>query len=621
MSTIRIDIASEFKDTGFKKAQKSTTALDKSFNRLGKTAAKTFVAIAGFRALKQSAIAFAEEEKAANKLATSLRNLGLAYNTRPIEEYLEVTEKATGISKDLLSPAITQLISVTLDAGKSMNLLNLAMDISTATGKDLSAITTALTRAYKGNFASLGKLQQSYTTAELEAMGFSAAIEKLQDQFSGAAQQNAQTYSGKIDKLTIAFGDLKEEIGKGILAFLESLGDGDYDKGLQKLVNFGSAIGDVFRRAGVSIEYTRALLGSGLRIDAEEQRRLDEIRSRFANPQAAENRRSNSPSANRQFLADYRRQQQLQRKIEEDRKKAAALAAAKEKKAQAERLKREREAQQLKRAGSVFDMENIQIVAAMQNRVSEENRIRLIALLALNQENAEVADKATQAILLMQKPALEALGITLKAGDTATDVINKILAAQTKLFLLNTGIATIPKAKNPFEDWDSILDRLLSKINAIKGAINGFGGNQGGGGGGGGGAGGGGNGGGGGGSNTTITANPTDPAGVSIVMGGGNVANPFDTFTVNGATIIANSGTVLSGQADDSPNEAAARQRVADIFETINTFGRGGFNPTNVTVNVAGNVMSNDDLIQVITEGLYEVQKRGQSITLNAVAL
>jgi uncharacterized membrane protein YgcG len=621
MSTIRIDIASEFKDTGFKKAQKSTTALDKSFNRLGKTAAKTFVAIAGFRALKQSAIAFAEEEKAANKLATSLRNLGLAYNTRPIEEYLEVTEKATGISKDLLSPAITQLISVTLDAGKSMNLLNLAMDISTATGKDLSAITTALTRAYKGNFASLGKLQQSYTTAELEAMGFSAAIEKLQDQFSGAAQQNAQTYSGKIDKLTIAFGDLKEEIGKGILAFLESLGDGDYDKGLQKLVNFGSAIGDVFRRAGVSIEYTRALLGSGLRIDAEEQRRLDEIRSRFANPQAAENRRSNSPSANRQFLADYRRQQQLQRKIEEDRKKAAALAAAKEKKAQAERLKREREAQQLKRAGSVFDMENIQIVAAMQNRVSEENRIRLIALLALNQENAEVADKATQAILLMQKPALEALGITLKAGDTATDVINKILAAQTKLFLLNTGIATIPKAKNPFEDWDSILDRLLSKINAIKGAINGFGGNQGGGGGGGGGAGGGGNGGGGGGSNATITANPTDPAGVSIVMGGGNVANPFDTFTVNGATIIANSGTVLSGQADDSPNETAARQRIADIFETIGTFGAGGFNATNVTVNVAGNVMSNDDLIQVITEGLYEVQKRGQSITLNAVAL
>lgn len=620
MSTIRIDIASEFKDTGFKKAQKSTTALDKSFNRLGKTAAKTFVAIAGFRALKQSAIAFAEEEKAANKLATSLRNLGLAYNTRPIEEYLEVTEKATGISKDLLSPAITQLISVTLDAGKSMNLLNLAMDISTATGKDLSAITTALTRAYKGNFASLGKLQQSYTTAELEAMGFSAAIEKLQDQFSGAAQQNAQTYSGKIDKLTIAFGDLKEEIGKGILAFLESLGDGDYDKGLQKLVNFGSAIGDVFRRAGVSIEYTRALLGSGLRIDAEEQRRLDEIRSRFANPQAAENRRSNSPSANRQFLADYRRQQQLQRKIEEDRKKAAALAAAKEKKAQAERLKREREAQQLKRAGSVFDMENIQIVAAMQNRVSEENRIRLIALLALNQENAEVADKATQAILLMQKPALEALGITLKAGDTATDVINKILAAQTKLFLLNTGIATIPKAKNPFEDWDAILDRLLSKINAIKGAINGFGGNQGGGGGNGG-AGGGGNGGGGGGSNTTITANPTDPAGVSIVMGGGNVANPFDTFTVNGATIIANSGTVLSGQADDSPNETAARQRIADIFETIGTFGAGGFNATNVTVNVAGNVMSNDDLIQVITEGLYEVQKRGQSITLNAVAL
>jgi hypothetical protein len=104
-------------------------------------------------------------------------------------------------------------------------------------------------------------------------------------------------------------------------------------------------------------------------------------------------------------------------------------------------------------------------------------------------------------------------------------------------------------------------------------------------------------------------------------MPGGVTANPFNTFTVNGATIIANSGTVMSGRADDSPNEANARQRIADIFSTIGTFGAGGFNPANVTVNVAGNVMSNDDLIQVITEGLYEVQKRGQSITLNAVAL
>ncbi len=172
MSNIRIDIASEFKDKGFKAAEKRTTSLNRKFDNLTRSARRTFIAIAGFQALRRSVEAFAAEDKAANKLAASLRNLGLAYNTRAIEEYLESSEKATAINKDQLSPAIAQLISTTLDAQKSMSLLNLAMDISTSTGRDLSSVTTALSRAYNGNFTSLGKLQTAYTAAELEAMGF-----------------------------------------------------------------------------------------------------------------------------------------------------------------------------------------------------------------------------------------------------------------------------------------------------------------------------------------------------------------------------------------------------------------------------------------------------------------
>jgi len=620
MAEVRIDIASEFKEAGFKKAQKSTDKLNKSFDGLARQARRTFIAIAGFQALKKSVQAFIAEDKAAVKLAQSLRNLGLAYNTSAIEDYLEKTEKATAISKDELSPAITQLISTTLDAKQSMQLLSVAMDISASTGKDLGSVTTALSRAYNGNYASLGKLQTAYTTAELEAMGFNTAITTLSRQFAGSAAANADSYAGKVELLKIAFGDASEELGKGIIGGLEQLNNGNYTKGLEAIVKIGGFIGDVFRRAGLTIRYTKELLSTGFRIDEEERRKLEEIRALFDNPMAAANRTANNPAANRKFLADMKKQQDLQKKIELDRKKAAALAAKTEK----ERAKREKEALQLKRAGTVFDLENIQIIAALQNRVTEENRLRLTALLAIQNENADAADKLTQAVLLMQSPMLNNLGITVKTGDNATDVINKIINAQTKLFLLNTGIANLPKAKNPFEDWDTILDRLLGKINAIKNAINGFGSGNGGGNGaggsGGGGSAGGGNGGGGGGSGTGITANPTDPAGVSIITGNGT-ANPFDTFNVGGATIIANSGVVLSGKADDTPNEAAARQRIADIFETIGTFGPQGFQATNVTVNVAGNVMSNDDLIQVITEGLYEVQKRGQSITLNAVAL
>ena len=82
------------------------------------------------------------------------------------------------------------------------------MDISASTGRDLTSITTALSRAYNGNYASLGKLQTAFTSAELEAMGFEASVSALNTQFAGAAKNNADTYAGKIDKMKIAFGDL-----------------------------------------------------------------------------------------------------------------------------------------------------------------------------------------------------------------------------------------------------------------------------------------------------------------------------------------------------------------------------------------------------------------------------
>lgn len=408
MSNIRIDIASEFKDKGFKAAEKRTTSLNRKFDNLARTAKRTFIAIAGIQALKRSVIAFAEEDRAANKLEASLRNLGLAYNTQAIEDYLEKSEKATAISKDELSPAIAGLLSTTLDAEKSMRLLNLAMDISASTGRDLTSITTALSRAYNGNYASLGKLQTAFTSAELEAMGFEASVSALNTQFAGAAKNNADTYAGKIDKMKIAFGDLAEEVGAGIVAFLESLGDGDYDKGLQKLVDFGTAIGNVFRRAGLTIEYTKALLNTGFRIDAGEQFKLDELRAQLANPQMGEF------GVNRGNLQNYAKQLELQKKIVREREKAAKLTE-KDKKNQAA----------LAKAKGVFDLEKIQIEAALRGKITEEERTRLLLMKAILAED----------------------------GATATALADKLKEIQKQTTDLATSLTNL-KAGNPFSEWD-----------------------------------------------------------------------------------------------------------------------------------------------------------------------
>lgn len=593
MSNIRIDIASEFKDKGFKAAEKRTTSLNRKFDNLTRSARRTFIAIAGFQALRRSVEAFAAEDKAANKLAASLRNLGLAYNTRAIEEYLESSEKATAINKDQLSPAIAQLISTTLDAQKSMSLLNLAMDISTSTGRDLSSVTTALSRAYNGNFTSLGKLQTAYTAAELEAMGFNKSIEALSTQFSGAAQKNATTYSGKIELLKIAFGDVAEEIGKGILSFLTSLGQGDYNKGLQKLVDFGSAIGDVFRRAGVSIEYTKALLSTGFRVDEEEMRKLDEIRARFNNPQAAANRVANSSAANRQFLADYRKQQTLQKKIEADRKKAAALAA----KAEKEKAKREREAQMLKRAGTIFDLENIQIVAALQGQIDGEQRLRLVALLALNNGIAEAAEKAASAVVALNAPALANLGVIVRTGDTIETIIGKLINAQARVALVDIGISNIPKAKNPFEAWDKVFKDIIFNLDTIAEKLKKM---------------------------PSVSAN----AQTGITTAPGTITLAPSPTDRNAPTPIFPAQPSI-GEGPGKPYLQNLSPDLQDIFAGLGInsktlfdlqIGAENDNPM-VIVNVQGSVTTQGDLVEAITDSLYKYQKSGKSILVGSVEL
>lgn len=631
MSNIRIDIASEFKDKGFKQADKATTGLDKTLKQLGKTLVAVFSVQQVTAFAKASVKAFADDQKAATRLSTTLNNLGLAFEDPRVKTFISNLEATTGVLDDQLRPAFESLIRTTSSASKSQELLALAIDIAAGSGVDLQTVANDLSKAYVGNTRGIAKYNTGLTKAELQASSFLDIQELLTKQYSGQNAKYLETYAGKVSLLNVAYANMQETIGAGLVdAFTLLAGDSGIGGLTKAMEDFSTQIADVIRGVGVLADKLNNLPGldripildvgnipvvgawlkilQGLGENQRKNQSISKFRPNYADTFAETAGRTAAANAEAKRL-------KREKEIEALRKKAAAAQA----KAEKERLKREKEAQQLKRAGTVFDLDAIQLVAALQNQVTEENRLRLTALLAIYNDNAEAADKLTKAVLLLQKPALENLGITLETGDNATKIIDKIINAQTKLFLLNTGIATIPKAKNPFEDWDSILDRLLGKINAIKGAISGFGGQ--GGGGGAGGAAGGGNGGGGGGSGSRVTANPTDPSGVTIQMPSGNNANPFNTFTVNGATIIANSGTVMTGQATDSPNEAAARQRIADIFETIGTFGKGGFNPTNVTVNVAGNVMSNDDLIQVITEGLYEVQKRGQSITLNAVAL
>jgi hypothetical protein len=118
-------------------------------------------------------------------------------------------------------------------------------------------------------------------------------------------------------------------------------------------------------------------------------------------------------------------------------KRAKELAALQKKQVAATKALTAEQKKQvaLKKAGTVFDLEQIGLVAALKGKLSEEEKIRVQAQLALLNGNEAVATKLT----------------------------NQIINAQAGGKELAAFLTSLPDAKNPFASWSAYLDMIIQK--------------------------------------------------------------------------------------------------------------------------------------------------------------
>jgi hypothetical protein len=226
MSNIVIDIAAEFTgNKAFKQAETSTDKLTKGIKSLAKTLGVAFGAQQVLAYGKASIKAAAEDEKAQKQLALALKNVGLGRDAATSEGFIQKLEKEFGILDDNLRPAYQQLAVATRDTAESQKLLQLALDISASTGKDLGSVTSALSKAYLGNNTALSKLGVGISKADLKSKSFQEITAELSKTFAGSATQSANTFQGSIDKLSVASNNAKEIIGQGLIAALQGLSE------------------------------------------------------------------------------------------------------------------------------------------------------------------------------------------------------------------------------------------------------------------------------------------------------------------------------------------------------------------------------------------------------------
>jgi hypothetical protein len=266
MSNIVIDIAAEFTgNKAFKQAENSTDKLGKNVKKL---AGALGLAFGGQQILaygKAAVKAAAADEKAQKQLALALKNVGLGRDAASSEEYIQRLQSEFGILDDKLRPAYQTLAVAVQDSDKAQRLLNLSLDISASTGKDLGSVTAALSRAYLGNNTALSKLGVGISKADLKASKFEDIIANLETTFAGAATQSANTFQGSIDKLGVAAANASEIIGTGLIDALKGLGDQDSVDNLAKsMQDVATYTADVIRGIGVMAEKLKGLPGFSL---------------------------------------------------------------------------------------------------------------------------------------------------------------------------------------------------------------------------------------------------------------------------------------------------------------------------------------------------------------------
>jgi hypothetical protein len=430
MADLRVDIAAEFVGKkAFKEADTAALRLDKTIKKLGRTLGVTLGASAMIAYGKNAVKAFAADEAAANRLSTAVDNLGLSFSKVQVADFISNLERTASIADDVLRPAFQSLLNITGSLTKSQELLTNAIQISRASGVDLATVTNDLGKGYVGITRGLIKYNTGLTRAELQTKGFNEILGIMLAKSAGAAQDYLTTTSFKMDTLALASENAKETIGKGLVDAFARIGGGTEAKDAAKAIdNIAKAVNGVTLVLGTAIGlvnkfrqgYTNFLmdpLGTGM------------------GGGGTSTGRSASPAGTAVRL---RQQREAEAAAAKRAKEVAALT--KKQVASTKALTAEQKKQNsLKKSSTVFDLEQIQIVAALKGQITKEEELRLQAQLALLNGNAELAARLTNEIL--------------KAQD-ASGNLAKFLSA-------------LPNARNPFEYLDAYLSYLAGKAAAI----------------------------------------------------------------------------------------------------------------------------------------------------------
>lgn len=457
---VTVSALAEWNGKALKKADKDLSVFDKSVKTLGKTFAGVFAASKLLSYSKNAVAAFVADEKAAKSLEVQLNNLGYSFSAPGVELYIANLQKMYGVLDDQLRPAFQTLITASGSLTQSQKALDVALNVSAATGKSLEEVSAALAKGFSGQTTALSRLGAGLDKTTLASGDMNKIMDALNAKFAGQALARLDTYAGKMDALKVSSENAKEIIGEGLIKSIEALaGSTDIQKITSDMENFATevsfAIQEVSKLVGllskpiIGDKGITGILGEILFPGGNPFRVSERLRNRDKRYQSGSYFTYDNSGA---VAAGQARIQELKIAKEKNRVNAQLLAQDKAKLA-------------LNDLSKKFDTERLGLQLALNNASDEETKLRIKAKIALLDQDAAMA--ATYNKQLEAAAALNALNaatakLTLQFGASTAD-IQKYLAGLAASY--NQYIAT---GTTPSKAPDVVTAKVVNDYLAMK---------------------------------------------------------------------------------------------------------------------------------------------------------
>jgi hypothetical protein len=201
------------------KASKALKDLDSQIQSVSTTARNLGLAFTAAGGLMLGAFglatkAYAEQEVGIMRLDNAMKNMGLSYdmNKDSLEAWIDAEQQKTAIADTEQRDSLATLILMTGNLTQAQDYLQLAMDVSAGTGRDLAGATQLIQYALSGNWGML----QRYIPALKDAQTEEQKWMMLRDMFAGQAETYGKTLSGQMQLLKNNIGDIKEALGSTV---------------------------------------------------------------------------------------------------------------------------------------------------------------------------------------------------------------------------------------------------------------------------------------------------------------------------------------------------------------------------------------------------------------------